>query len=1077
MQIDRSWRLVARLCLALVLVLSACTVAEAASANPDGHVTVTGLTTDRMVNPLGIDNPSPHFGWRLQSKVNGERQTAYQILVATTPQRLRAGLADMWDSGRVASAASVAVPYGGPPLAAAQRYYWAVRAWDSRGRASAWSQPAWFETALLSATDWADAKWISPKTDDGANWSDYTVDVDFTIASGAAGLVFRAQGQSDFYMWQVNTRLGDSVLLRPHVLQQGSWRVLKQVPLDAVIPMSQANRTHHLTIRADGSTITTYINGTLVDTTTDGTFSAGTIGFRSGDSFEDARYDNVTVRDLNGKTLFFDDFSTVPDPHFPNARVENGALRTANGDLQIMSSLGPAAPLLRKDFTVADKAIVSARAYAYGLGWYELRLSGRKVGDRVLTPAATPFTSRNLYQVYDVTDYLRRGENTVGLWLADGYGPTFSQWGWRWFGPRQAIVKIDVRYADGSSTTVVSDESWRWSDGPITSAHIYHGETYDARLEKSGWDEPGYDDASWEPVRIVGPPSQRLLADTTPPIRVTDTLRPVAVHTPKPGVYVFDLGQNIAGWVRLRVAGERGTAVRLRHAEAIHEDGSLDTFTNRGAQATDVYVLAGTGEVETYEPRFTYHGFRYVEVTGLPAPPSTDTIVGRAVHADVEHIGAFTTSDRLLSKIHENNRWTILNNSMSYPTDTAVRDERTPPGMDVQAYQEAATLNFGMNRFYAKYIDDMAGTGLGGSPEMNGAYVTLAWTLYEQYGDIATLERAYPAMKAYVDSLAAKAPDGIWPEGDGFGDWCPPVPADEANGGMGGPNVGGYGSCFSEVSLVNTAIYYRQAQVTALAAAALEQAEDAARYRALAVRIKDAFNAHFLNEDGDGYGSGRQVTSVLPLAFGIVPDERRAAVGAELVRTVLEDNDGHLDTGIFGTRYLVDALVEAGRPDVALTVLRQETYPGFGFQIGLGATTTWEEWMYRSGMHTYDHAMFSGIDASFYTAFAGIQPAAPGYERIRIKPAVPAGLDDVAAAVETVRGQVRSAWRVTGRVLHLDVSIPVNATAEVWVPLRSEGAADAKSVSVRRDGTRFLRIENGYAVFDVAAGNYHFVSR
>jgi hypothetical protein len=1062
----------------LVLIAAAAGPAERAHAakGGGGKVAVMDLRTDNVSNPLGIDNREPRLGWTLHSKVNGERQTAYQVIVASSAGRVRSGAADVWDSGRVASDESVDVAYGGPELESARRYHWKVRVWDARGKASAWSAPAWWETGLLSPEDWGAARWISPETEDAsASWSDYTVDLDFTIASGAAGVVFRAQGSSDFYMWQINTRIGDSVLLRPHVQQGGAWRVLKQVPLDDVIPMEDANDTHHISISVRGSEIATRINGTLVDTTTDGTFAQGPIGFRSGDGFEDARYDNVVVRGSDGAELFSDDFSTTPDPQFPNARVEDGALRTAGGDLQIMSAVGPEAPLLRKDFTL-EKPIASARAYAYGLGWYELRLSGRKASDRVLAPAATRFTSRNLYQTYDVTDQVRRGDNTIGLWLAEGYGPTFSQYGWRWFGPRQALLKLDVTYTDGTTEQVVTDESWRWSDGPITSAHIYDGETYDARLEQPGWDEPGYDAGDWKPVRNVAPPSPRLAADTAPPVRVTDTLRPVAVREPEPGVYVFDLGQNIAGWARLRVAGERGTTVRMRFAEAVHEDGSLDTFTNRGAKATDVYVLAGTGKHETYEPRFTYHGFRYVEVTGLREPPTLETIEGRAVHADVEHIGAFDSSDALLNQIHANNRWTMLNNSMSYPTDTAVRDERTPPGMDVQAYQDAATRDFGMNAFYAKYLEDMGGAGLGGSPEMNGAYVTLAWTLYEQYGDTATLARSYPAMSRYVDSLAAKAPDGIWPDDDGFGDWCPPVPIEEANGGLGGPDVGGYERCFSEISLVNTAIYYRQADVTSRAAAELGRYSDASRYAALADRVEAAFNEHFGNAAGNGYGSGRQVTSVLPLAFGMVPDDRRAAVGAELVRTVLEDDDGHLDTGIFGTRYLVDALVEAGRPDVALTVLRQRTYPGFGFQIGLGATTAWEEWTYRSGMHTYDHAMFAGIDASYFTEFAGIEPAEPGYERIRIKPAVPAELDRASASIDTVRGPVRSSWRVTSRVLQLDVTIPVTATAEIHVPLRP-GSEGRPNPVIGNHGLKPQRLEDGHAVFKVGSGSYRFVSR
>ena len=1058
----------------VAVVLLVGLVPSAYAAPVIGRVSVTDLRVDQVAEPLGIDNPQPRLSWQLRSSVHAERQTAYQVLVASDPELLRPAVADIWDSGRVASADSVDVSWGGPALESATRYHWTVRVWDSRGKESKWSPAAWWETALLSQSDWGDAQWISPSSEGGPpSWTDYTVESDFVIDRGAAGFVFRAQSPSDFYMWQINTIFGNSVLLRPQVQQGGSWRILEQIPLDDVIPMDEAHSPHRISITVSGQNITTRIDGNLVDTTTDSTFSRGVIGFRSGDNQEHSRYDNVVVKGSDGEVWFADDFATIPDPSFPHARIENGMLSTANGDLQ-MTAAQPEAPLLRKDFTLGQE-VASARAYVYGLGWYELRLSGEKVGDRVLAPAATPYAGRSLYQTYDVTDQVRAGDNTIGLWLAEGYGPTYSQYGWRWFGPRQAIVKLDVAFTDGTTQSVVSDPSWTWADRTITSAHIYHGEAYDARLEHDGWDAPGFDAGDWQQVRQVSAPSQRLVADTAPPIRVVDTLRPVGIAEPEPGVYVFDLGQNIAGWARLHVEGERGTAVWLHFAEAIHDDGSLDTFTNRAAEATDTYVLEGAGETETYEPRFTYHGFRYVEVRGLAGLPTVDTLEGRVVLADVDDMATFTSSDGLIDQIYANNRWTMLNNSMSFPTDTPVRDERTPPGMDVQVYQDASTRDLGMGRFYAKYLDDMVPPGMGGSPEMSGMPVTLAWTLYEQYGDVATLARHYDNLAAYVSSLAEQAPAGIWPESNGFGDWCPPVPAEAANGGLGGPNVGGYGHCASEVSLVNTALYYRQAQVMSRAATVLGHAEDAACFSALAERVKAAFNGHFLDETTGVYGSGRQTTSVLPLALGMVPDEHRQAVGTQLVRTVLEKDDGHLDTGIFGTRYLVDALVEAGRPDVALTVLQQRTYPGYGYQIGLGATTAWEEWTYRSAMHTYDHAMMAGINASFITEFGGIEPVVPAYEKVRIKPAVPSGLTNVEAAIDTVRGTVSSSWSIAGRLLKLDVTIPVNATAEVWVPIHG-GSADGFDVHASH-GLELDRVEDGFAVFEAGSGTYHFRSR
>jgi len=557
-----------------------------------------------------------------------------------------------------------------------------------------------------------------------------------------------------------------------------------------------------------------------------------------------------------------------------------------------------------------------------------------------------------------------------------------------------------------------------------------------------------------------------------PPIRVTSTLGAVALTQPRPGIYVYDFGQNIAGWTRLHAQGPAGTTVRIRTAEELGSDGMLDTTTNRNAAATDVFILAGTGAPETYEPRFTYHGFRYVEVSGLPQAPSTSSLDARVVHADVASTGAFASSDPLLDQVWQNNVRAILNNSMSTPTDTPVRDERTPPGMDVQAYHDASTRELDLDAFYVNYLRDMPpGTALPSDagnaqqPDMGGDQVTLAWTLYEQYGDRAILAEMYPAMRQFVDTNATNVPGLIWTTG--FGDWCPPDLGGNANGGTGGPSAG---ACTSEVSVVNTALSYLQAVDVARAATALGQTADAAHYTQLASRIQQAFNTRFLAADGASYGDGRQVTSVLPLAFGMVPDTNLAAVSTRLVETILDDNAGHLDTGIFGTRYLVDALARTGRIDVAMTILDQTSYPGFGFEIGRGATTPWEEWTYFSSMETHDHAMFSGINASLYTQLAGILPTSPGYRTVTIAPQVPGALSHVEATIDTVRGPVASAWTTAGSQLSLEVTVPVGTTATVRVP--SFGSAGASVTP--SDGAVVTGATGTETTYVIGSGGWHF---
>lgn len=1096
MQGTRSATLVALPALLACLLAFAAPSASAALS----PVAVTGLTVDRMPVPLGIEDPAPRLGWRLDSAQRGARQTAYEVQVAEDEQKLNAE-DDIWDSGMVESAESVAVPYGGLAPTARQRLVWRVRVWDGNGDESAWSAPGSWEMALTDG-DWHGAEWISPRAEtDAGSWTDYRIDVDFTIASGAAGVVFRAAGPLNLYMWQINVS-GDEVLLRPHAQRNGVWEVLAEIPIGAVVPIAEAHASHHLRIVADGSDISTYVDGQLVDEREARDFSAGGIGFRSGDNNEDASFSDLEVHDLGGHSLFSDHFATQPDPAFPGAEIEAGALRARHGDTWLISTT-PATPLLRKEFDLnqSPDKVASARIYAYGLGFYELDLSGAKVGDRVLAPAATDFERRLRYQTYDATAELKEGENVLGLTLAEGYGAAFSRHGWRWTGPREARVLLAIRYDDGEEQRVVSDGSWRWRSGPAREASIYGGEGYDARLARGGWDEPGYVmSGAWQPVGAAAPPSGALEADTTPSLRVVRTLQPVAVTEPesKPGVYVFDFGEDIAGWARLRVRGEAGTTVSMHYAENLQADGTIDPTTNQRAAATDTFTLAGSGGSEDFEPTFTYHGFRYLEVTGLPEPPVEGTLEAQVVHADMARTASFDSSDPLLDRIYADNRKTMENNAMSYPTDNPVRDERTGPGLDVQAYGDAAVRDFGADRFFAAYLREIGTKEYpgewGGSPDMNATNVPLAWSLYEQYGDRASLEASYPGMRSAVDAYVAQtsANDHVWPEpeagsGEGFGDWCPPLPEPRANDGVGAPEAGGYEWCFSEVSLVNTALAYRDARIVADAASVLGHPEEAAEYHQIADAIATGFETAFANEGGPGYGSERQVTSILPLAFGMVPGARRAVVGKGLADRVLGPDEGHLDTGIFGTRFLLDALAAAGRPDVALTVLDQTSYPGFGYEIGFGeqiglgpghgATTDWEEWTYRSSMETHDHAMFAGLNASLISEFAGIEPLEPGYAKIRVAPELPPGLEHAAGSLQTVRGEVSSSWRQTGSAIELDVTVPPNATAEVHVPMRPGYEVTESGVpAAESTGVTYAGEGEGASVYDIDSGSYDFVA-
>ena len=744
----------------------------------------------------------------------------------------------------------------------------------------------------------------------------------------------------------------------------------------------------------------------------------------------------------------------------------------------IGSSVATSSPLLRREFQVG-KQVVRATAYAYASGWYRLFLNGTEFTERVLTPVNSNYPKGLFYDTYDVTALVASGANAVGLWLGQGYNRSYSKWGYRWNEPPAGLVQLELLFGDGTTQTVISDGSWQWAPSPILENDIYHGETYDARRELAGWSRAGFPASSevegraparpvarepnpplWQPVVIREAPAGPLKSCPFPALAVAAELRPVKITEPMPGVFIFDLGQNIAGWARLAVRGPAGTRVTLRHAEELLPDGNLDVKTNRAARATDIYLLSGRGE-ETYEPRFTYHGFRYVEVTGYPGTPTADAVTGRAVRAAVDEAGAFRSSDPLLDRIHENFKWTIANNLYGIPTDTATRDERTPCQMDSLAVEDAAIANFALGPYYTKWLHDIAGDG-GDLPNWTGDQVILPFLLYEYYGDRRILAQHYANMKQVADKFTATADTSkYWSAG--LGDWA-------------APNAGGsYEGSFSEGELVNTAFYFRCVRIVAETAALLDHPADAKRYEALAATIRTHFNERFFQPTTATYGSGRQVTSVLPLAFGLTsPDYREAAIVA-LQRRLTHQDQGRLDTGIFGTRYLFEVLLDAGHVDLAYATLTQPAYPGYADQIAQGATTTWEQWTFGGSMQTHNHAMLAGPDATLFSHLGGIRPGAPGFRQIVIRPSFPAALSFVECSRQTPVGRIASRWRRAGDNLVLRVSIPANTRARVAIPAPAARLVTESGRPVlEASGVLAVATEADRVVVTVGSGEYEF---
>ncbi len=751
-------------------------------------------------------------------------------------------------------------------------------------------------------------------------------------------------------------------------------------------------------------------------------------GLQSGDAWDSGRVESAQSTHVayagkpleSGRTYYWKvrywDKNGVASPYSKPARFDMGLLRKEDWKGKWIGG----ANQLRKEFTLKGRP-VRARAYISGLGYYELRVNGKKAGDHVLDPGWTTYDKRVLYTAYDVTPLLAEGANAVAITLGQG-----------WYGSRAALLQLNIELEGGQAVEIVTDTTWKVKQGPILSDSVYNGETYDARLETPGWDRPGYDDAGWKAATLADPPKGVLSAQMMPPIRVVDTIVPLKMTSPRPGVYVYDMGQNFAGWTQLRVKGPRGAKVRLRHAELVYDDGTLNVENLRNARATDTYILRGDGEEEIYEPRFTYHGFRYVELTGFPGTPRLDTLRGRVVHTDVKPHGGFAASKLILNQIQRLILWGVTSNLHSVPTDCNQRDERMGWMADAHLYAETAMWNFDTAAFYTNFLRDIRdiqgpdGTVTDTVPHKYGrrpadpawgaAYPLIAWYMYLYHGDRRILEEHYEGIKAWTEFQRGKSQDGILSYSY-YGDW---VPIEKTPG-----------------ELVSTFYYYYSAHLTSRMAGILGKTADAETYRNLAAQIQEAFNKKFLNPDNT-YANGTQAAQTLALYLDLVPKERRGGVLSRLRDDIVYRNNTHLTTGIIGTKYLMELLTRTNQSDLAYELATQTTYPSWGYMIENGATTLWELWQNKTGpsMNSHNHPMFGSVGAWFYQALAGINfdPERPGFERIRIEPQVVRDLRWASGEMQTLRGTVSSSWRRTENSLRLEVSIPVGSEAEIVIP-------------------------------------------
>jgi len=958
--------------LAALMLLTTLTVAPAA-------LRPVGLRCEYRVNPLGIDELQPRLTWRVESAERGQRQTAYQILVARSAAALRQNRGDLWDSGRVASDQTVNVVYAGKPLASRQQCFWKVRVWDKNGQASAWSEPAFWTMGLLRPEDW---------------------------------------------------------------------------------------QAHYISFR------------------------------------------DTTPLHKDPKTLYL-----------------------------------PPARQYRKEFAAA-KTVRRATVYATALGIYELYVNGQRVGDAWFAPGWTDYHQRAYYQTYDVTPLVRRGRNALGAWVADGWysgyigfglltGIGTEKIGRYTYGKTPAFMaQLEIEYTDGTRETVVTDASWRTTgDGPVREADFLMGESYDARLEQPGWAKPGFDDRAWQPAILAqdnGPqpatfyefrnpeqPGEKLEVKGRPvdlgfkrppkleafpgvPVRVTEELIPVAITSPTNGVFIFNLGQNFAGVVRLKVRGPAGTVIQLRHGEMLHPDGTLMTENLRKARATDRYVLRGDPRGEVWSPRFTFHGFQYVEVTGYPGIPDKTAITGLVLHSDTPVASGFECSDPVANRLFKNIVWTQRANFVDLPTDCPQRDERFGWTGDAQAYVRSATFNADVAAFYTKWLRELmesqrpSGTfpGYAPFPFQHGwdfgtawcdAGVICPWTIWQAYGDTRILERCWPFMVRFLDWRKATSRDFLGVKhGNEWGDWLninDPTP----------------------IEYIDTVYFAYDARLMADMAAALGKTAEAAAYRELFGRIKAAFAQKYLKPDGS-LAVDSQTAYALALFVDLIPPEQRKAAGgilaAKLRKGETADNSG-MTTGFLGTRPLLPVLSSVGEHDLAVKHFQSRKFPSWGYEVEQGATTIWERWnsytrdkgfggRQNAEMNSFAHYAFGAVCEWMFRTLAGIDTDGPGYQRIILRPSPPAPGSNpdrepihwVKAHYDSMHGRIVSHWRRTADRFEFEATIPANTTATVYLPASSASRVTESGQPLDGvTGVKFLRQEGDRVVLAVESGSYRFVSR
>jgi alpha-L-rhamnosidase len=1091
--------------------------------------TITGavkLRVDNLENPLGIDDADPRLSWQLRDAASGAKQTAYEVLVASSPELLAEGKADLWDSGREDSADSLNVIYGGPrkPIT---RYFWCVKLWGAAGKAYGASQIAWFETGLMDEegnrgawkAQWigyetpeeatvrhAPAEWIAnPDAKSPAIAKDteqrFAYRTTITLAKPVRRAQLYATGQDTVGAWVNGAQVLNEDPLPPW--KQMPWK--KFVRAEVTSRLSAGKNTLaiealHYVVNPNGLATDDAppMIATLVVEYADGTWAS----FAS-----NAEWKTTIAPDGNWHGKGFDDMSW-------KAAIVWQPLSGKRSESLGNPWIPDGVKALRKDFTIGTP-IKSARLYATALGAYEMFLNGKRVGDQVLAPGWTDYRERVYYQTYDVTSQIADGKNVIGALLAPGWYETSLEWFQQPnnYGatPPALRAQLRIEHTDGSVEWIATDASWLADASFISKSELYDGESQisdDRTLEAMRADVPfvGIKKSSdptvvggWVNAQTIDPAPVNIEAQDFPPIRVERTLQAKSLTEPKPGTWVYDFGQNFSGVERVQISGQPGTRVKMRFAEVLNPDGTIYTDNLRTAKATDLFMLTDN-HAQEFTPQFTFHGFRYAELTGLPSAPDKNAVTAEVFHTDAPWTVKLETGSAMINQLWSNILWGQRSNFVGVPTDCPQRDERLGWMGDAQVFWRTASYNMDLAAFSRKFAADMRGTQVDSpyygifSPgtvrpheesaaAWSDAGVIVPWTSWLQTGDGTIIGQNWPAMKKYVDAIAAANPNFLWENdyGEPFGDWLSPEGK-------------------TDERLIATAYWAWDAMLMRQMAVSMGQMADADKYAGLFENIRAAFQKQFVRGDGfvagadnspsqfgvinnpnaKSEGGDTQTGYVLALHMNLLPGSLRAAAAKRLVDKI-EANHDLLATGFLGTPYLLEELTKAGYAKLAYTLLLNTQYPSWGYMVTHGATTMWERWngdqmMNDPAMNSFNHYAYGAVADWMYRYAAGIDatPDDPGFHTVVLQPVFDERLGHLSFDYDSAYGRIHSDWTATGATAVWHVTIPANTDG--WLPMSAEEAAKYKldGAALGENSRVKADMRHGQSGFVLEPGSYGF---